>query len=85
LFVGLNLLTGSHSAPDADENLLDDDEIDFPVGAQAPEADAGPVSVPQPDTSEPPTEDKIAAFLNNPEESMKVFFSSYMHERGQMW
>jgi hypothetical protein len=49
-------------------------------------ADASSPPVAQPGTSvRPETKDKTTAFLDNPAQSIKIFLSSHMHDRGQMW
>ncbi|KAK7057877.1 hypothetical protein R3P38DRAFT_3252932 [Favolaschia claudopus] len=87
-FLGINDSNGSSSAT-AEAELSDDEDDDHEIEQGVFDIQAHG-SVPLPD-SEPDTvpqqqpKDKNGGFFDNTEESMKIFFSSYLHEKGELW
>ncbi|KAF8212335.1 hypothetical protein K438DRAFT_1806372 [Mycena galopus ATCC 62051] len=76
---------GSQLTQGADEETSDDDGDveEITIATEAIVTNPGRPLVPPLDTAE--TEDKTAAFFNDPAQSITIFLSSYMHAQGQLW
>ncbi|KAJ7860914.1 hypothetical protein B0H13DRAFT_2568768 [Mycena leptocephala] len=85
-YAGVDVLDTQKAAAAADEvsdDEYEDGDADSTFATQEMPADAGSPPVAQPGTSvRPETKDKTTAFLDNPAQSIKIFLSSHMHDRG---
>ena len=78
------------AAPDAVSDLAPDAAPDAEAQSNDSDTDEGDaeLSGEQGDTELPGEQDedsRLESFLNDPERSMKIFFSSYFREKGLAW